>query len=141
MHFLFLPVDLTAPVSKNCKSLCHFLLMVVAPDTQHLPYNTLTKLTIQKRTAGVSLNNGYKEHSTTETAHILFNLSARAYQDQGVKDSESSKGKKRKANSLHVELSLPLPSITLTRPHQPSSFALVCLSNFLPLNYPHAIFP
>ncbi|XP_051770874.1 LOW QUALITY PROTEIN: zinc finger and SCAN domain-containing protein 21 [Ctenopharyngodon idella] len=112
------PVDLTAPVSKNCKSSLSFSVDGSGSRYQTSPLQHTNKMDCSKETAGVSLNNGYKEHSTTETAHILFNLSARAYQDQGVKNPESSKGKKRKANSLHVELSLPLPSIN---PHSSSS--------------------
>ncbi|XP_016312411.1 zinc finger and BTB domain-containing protein 38-like [Sinocyclocheilus anshuiensis] len=112
------PVDLTAPVSKNCKSSLSFSVDGSGSRYPTSPLQHSNKIDYSKETAGVSLNNGYKEHSTTETAHILFNLSARAYQDQGVKDPESSKGKKRKANSLHVELSLPLPSIN---PHSSSS--------------------
>ncbi|XP_056326060.1 zinc finger and BTB domain-containing protein 38 [Danio aesculapii] len=136
------PVDLTAPVSKNCKS---SLSVSVDGSGSRYPASPLqhsNKMDSPKETAGVSLNNGYKEHSTTETAHILFNLSARAYQDQGVKDPESSKGKKRKANSLHVELSLPLPSInppsssSTPPPHSPSSVSLTSS----PLTLPTASF-
>uniref|UniRef100_A0A8C2CZJ2 Zinc finger and BTB domain containing 4 n=1 Tax=Cyprinus carpio TaxID=7962 RepID=A0A8C2CZJ2_CYPCA len=112
------PVDLTAPVSKNCKSSLSFSVDGSGSRYPTSPLQHSNKIDYSKETAGVSLNNGYKEHSTTETAHILFNLSARAYQDKGMKDPESSKGKKRKANSLHVELSLPLPSIN---PHSSSS--------------------
>lgn len=112
------PTDLASPVSKNCKSSLSFSVDGSGSRYPTSPLQHSKKMDYSKETAGVSLNNGYKEHSTTETAHILFNLSARAYQDQGMKDPESSKGKKRKANSLHVELSLPLPSIN---PHSSSS--------------------
>lgn len=106
-----LPIDLTAPVSKNCKSTMSFS---VAGSSPHFPTSALhtsAKMDYSRETSGASLPNDYPEHSTTETAHILFNLSARAYQGQVTKDPECAKGKKRKGNSLHVELSLPLPSI------------------------------
>lgn len=104
------PIDLTAPVIKNCKSTMSFSVA----GGPHLPTSALhtsAKMDYSRETSGASLPNDYPEHSTTETAHILFNLSARAYQGQVTKDLESAKGKKRKGNSLHVELSLPLPSI------------------------------
>ncbi|TTA26191.1 Zinc finger and BTB domain-containing protein 38 [Bagarius yarrelli] len=106
-----LPIDLTAPVSKNCKSTMSFS---VASGGPHFPTSTLhtsAKMDYSRDTTGVSLPKDFPEQSTTETAHILFNLSARAYQGQVTKDLDSTKGKKRKGNSLHVELSLPLPSI------------------------------
>ncbi|XP_076856037.1 uncharacterized protein zbtb4 [Brachyhypopomus gauderio] len=102
-----LPIDLTAPVSKSTLSFS------VAGSGPHFPTSALhTSANMDySETSGAGLPNDYPEHSTTETAHILFNLSARAYQGQVTKDPENSKGKKRKGNSLHVELSLPLPSI------------------------------
>ncbi|XP_051530169.1 zinc finger and BTB domain-containing protein 38-like [Myxocyprinus asiaticus] len=134
-----LPVDLTAPVSKNCKSSLSFSVDDSGSRYPTSPLRHSNKIDYSKETAGVSLNNVYKEHSATETAHILFNLSARAYQDQGMKDTESSKGKKRKANSLHVELSLPLPSInpqssssTPPPPPSPSSVSLTSSPLTLP---------
>ncbi|KAK7134669.1 hypothetical protein R3I93_017947 [Phoxinus phoxinus] len=133
------PVDLTASVSKNCKPSLSFSVDGSGTRYPKSPLQHSNKMDCSKETAGVSLNNGYKEHSTTETAHILFNLSARAYQDQGVKDPVSSKGKKRKANSLHVELSLPLPSInprssssTPPPPPSPSSVSLTSSPLTLP---------
>ncbi|XP_065098440.1 uncharacterized protein zbtb4 [Paramisgurnus dabryanus] len=131
------PVDLASPVSKNCKSSLSFSVDGSGSRYPTPPLQHSNKMDYSKETAGASLNNGYKEHSTTETAHILFNLSARAYQDQSMKDTESSKGKKRKANSLHVELSLPLPSIN---PHSssstpPPSPSPVCLTSS-PLTLP-----
>ncbi|XP_051958877.1 zinc finger and BTB domain-containing protein 38-like [Xyrauchen texanus] len=131
------PVDLTAPVSKKCKSSLSFSVDGRGSQYPTSPLQHSNKIDHSKETAGVSLNNGYKEHSTTETAHILFNLSARAYQDQGIKDPECSKGKKRKANSLHVELSLPLPSIdphssSSTPPPSPSSVSLTSSPLTLP---------
>ncbi|KAL7856718.1 hypothetical protein SRHO_G00156170, partial [Serrasalmus rhombeus] len=104
------PIDLTAPVSKNCKTVS----FSVAGSGTHFPTSALhtsAKMDYSRETSGSGLPNDYPEHSTTETAHILFNLSARAFQGQLTKNLESSKGKKRKGNSLHVELSLPLPSI------------------------------
>ncbi|TRY99355.1 hypothetical protein DNTS_014895 [Danionella cerebrum] len=136
------PIDLTTPVNKNCKSSLSF--SVDANGSQY-PTSSLkmcNKMDVSKESTGGCLNNGYKEHSTTETAHILFNLSARAYQDQCEKDPESSKGKKRKANSLHVELSLPLSSINphsstvTTPPPSPSSVTLTSS----PLTLPKASF-
>ncbi|KAM9462217.1 uncharacterized protein zbtb4 [Clarias gariepinus] len=106
-----LPIDLTAPVSKNCKSTMSFSVAGSGPHFPTSALHTSAKMDYSRETSGASLPNDYPEHSTTETAHILFNLSARAYQGQVTKDLESAKGKKRKGNSLHVELSLPLPSI------------------------------
>ncbi|KAI5616028.1 zinc finger and BTB domain-containing protein 38, partial [Silurus asotus] len=106
-----LPIDLTAPVSKNCKSTMSFSVAGSGPHFPTSSLHTSAKMDYSRETSGASLPNDYPEHSTTETAHILFNLSARAYQGQVTKDIESAKGKKRKGNSLHVELSLPLPSI------------------------------
>lgn len=106
-----LPIDLTAPVSKNCKSTMSFSVAGSGPHFPTSALHTSAKMDYSRETSGASLPNDYPEHSTTETAHILFNLSARAYQGQMTKDLENVKGKKRKGNSLHVELSLPLPSI------------------------------
>lgn len=106
-----LPIDLTAPVSKNCKSTMSFSVAGSGPHFPASALHTSAKMDYSRETSGASLPNDYPEHSTAETAHILFNLSARAYQGQMTKDLENVKGKKRKGNSLHVELSLPLPSI------------------------------
>ncbi|XP_007230808.3 uncharacterized protein zbtb4 [Astyanax mexicanus] len=133
-----LPIDLTAPVNKNCKPTLSFS---VAGSGSHFPTSALhtsAKMDYSKETSGPGLSNDYPEHSTTETAHILFNLSARAFQGQLTKDMESSKGKKRKGNSLHVELSLPLPSIN--QPSSSSSPPPLSPSSVSPLTLPPSTF-
>lgn len=132
-----LPIDLTAPVNKNCKPTLSFS---VAGSGSHFPTSALhtsAKMDYSRETSGPGLSNDNPEHSTTETAHILFNLSARAFQGQLTKDVETSKGKKRKENSLHVELSLPLPSINTPSSSSPPPLSP---SSASPLTLPPATF-
>lgn len=128
------PIDLTAPVSKNCKPTLSFSVAGSGPHFPTSALHTSAKMDYSRETSGAGLPNDYPEHSTTETAHILFNLSARAFQGQLTKDHESSKGKKRKGNSLHVELSLPLPSIN--PPSSSSSPPPLSPSSVSPLTLP-----
>ncbi|XP_072524205.1 uncharacterized protein zbtb4 [Salminus brasiliensis] len=133
-----LPIDLTAPVNKNCKPTLSFSVAGSGPHFPTSALHTSAKMDYSRETSGSGLPNDYPEHSTTETAHILFNLSARAFQGQLTKDVESSKGKKRKGNSLHVELSLPLPSIN--PPSSSSSPPPLSPSSVSPLTLPPSSF-
>ncbi|XP_062858918.1 zinc finger and BTB domain-containing protein 38 isoform X2 [Trichomycterus rosablanca] len=127
-------VDLAAPVSKNCKPTMSFSVDGSGPHFPTSAVHTSGKINYSRETSGAGLPEDYPEHSTTETAHILFNLSARAYQGQVTKDMEHSNGKNQKGSSLHVELSLPLPSInppsssSSPPPLSPSSVSPLTLS-------------
>ncbi|XP_066518777.1 uncharacterized protein zbtb4 [Hoplias malabaricus] len=132
------PIDLTGPVSKNCKPTLSFSVAGSGPHFPTSALHTSAKMDYSRETSGTGLPNDYPENSTTETAHILFNLSARAFQGQLTKDVESSKGKKRKGNSLHVELSLPLPSIN--PPSTSSSPPPLSPSSVSPLTLPSPSF-
>lgn len=124
--------DLPAPLNKSCKPTVSFS---VAGSSSHFPtaaVHTSGRINYSRETSGAGRPEEYPEHSTSETAHILFNLSAKAYQGQVIKDMENVNGKNQKGNSLHVELSLPLPSIN--PPSSSSSPPPLSPSSVSPLN-------
>ncbi|XP_030631839.1 zinc finger and BTB domain-containing protein 38 [Chanos chanos] len=116
------PIDLTAPIRNKCKSALSFSVARSDPQFQRSSsrLHSEQEVDYSEEAGGGSLPNGTNsEHSTTETAHILFNLSARAYQSQGTGSQDSLKGKKGKGNGLHVQLSLPQHGIN-RQSHPPS---------------------